>query len=175
MGTVAFTGYRPEKLSFQENADDKAYLKFRELQKNVIDRLVELGHTEFISGMARGFDTWVAEDVCELKKQNSEIKLICAIPFDRQTSGWTVEEIERYENIKSLADEIVVTSPSYNKGCFHKRNRYMVDNAETVVCCFDGKPGGTAYTVDYALKKGKTVIQINPEELNVSVMCERMA
>ncbi len=173
MKAVAFTGYRPEKLSFQESADDKAYLKFRELQKKVINRLLELGHTKFISGMARGFDMWVAEDICELKKEKSKIKLICAIPFDRQASSWTDEEIERYENIKAQADEIVVTSPSYNRGCFHKRNRYMVDNAETVVCCFDGKPGGTAYTVDYALKKGKMVIQIDPKQLVVSIISER--
>ena len=173
MKSVAFTGYRPEKLSFRESVDNKEYLEFRKLQKRVINRLVELGHTVFISGMARGFDTWVAEDVCELKKSNSEIKLICAIPFDRQASGWTDEEIERYENIKKQADEIVVTSPSYNKGCFHKRNRYMVDNAETVVCCFDGKPGGTAYTVDYALKKGKMVIKIDPIALEVEVIIEK--
>ncbi|MBE6648692.1 MAG: DUF1273 domain-containing protein [Ruminococcaceae bacterium] len=173
MKAVAFTGYRPEKLGFRESADDNMYLKFRSLQKRVINRLVELGYTDFISGMARGFDMWVAEDVCELKKENSEVKLISAIPFDRQASSWTDEEKERYEKIKTQADEIVVTSPSYTKGCFHKRNRYMVDNADVVVCCFDGKPGGTAYTVDYALKKDKVVIQIDPEKLVVSIISER--
>ena len=46
----------------------------------------------------------------------------------------------------------------------------MVDNSEVVVCCYDGKSGGTAYTVDYAKKKAKTVIQINPTDMVVTVV-----
>lgn len=40
----------------------------------------------------------------------------------------------------------------------------MVDNADVVVCAFNGKSGGTAYTVDYALKQNKIVIQIDPKQ-----------
>ena len=43
----------------------------------------------------------------------------------------------------------------------------MVDKADVVVCAFNGKSGGTAYTVDYALKQNKIVIQINPETSEV--------
>ena len=38
----------------------------------------------------------------------------------------------------------------------------MVDKADVVVAAFDGKPGGTAYTVDYAIKHDRIVIGINP-------------
>ena len=31
-----------------------------------------------------------------------------------------------------------------------RRNRYLVDEADLLLAAFDGKPGGTAMTVDYA-------------------------
>ena len=45
----------------------------------------------------------------------------------------------------------------------------MVDKADVVVCAFNGKSKGTAYTVDYALKRHKIVIQIDPETNVVSM------
>ena len=54
---VAFTGYRSEKMPFQESKKDKRYLAFRTILSRVISRLIELGGTYFISGVARGFDT----------------------------------------------------------------------------------------------------------------------
>ena len=73
MLAVAFTGYRPEKMPFKENKKDEHYLKFRKMQMRVIRRLVERGYTHFISGLALGFDTWVAEDIIELRKENEEL------------------------------------------------------------------------------------------------------
>ena len=84
MKTVAFTGYRPEKMPFAENKKDEAYLRFREAQLKVINRLIERGYTSFVSGAAQGFDTWVAEDILTLRKKNKELSLECAIPFPDQ-------------------------------------------------------------------------------------------
>ena len=49
----------------------------------------------------------------------------------------------------------------------------MVDKADVVVCAFDGQSGGTAYTVDYALKQNKIVIQIDPKTNAVSIISKR--
>ena len=84
MNTVAFTGYRPEKMPFVEDKHDEGYLHFREQQLKVIQRLIERGYTHFISGVAMGFDTWVAEDVLELQKKNKALHLECAIPCPDQ-------------------------------------------------------------------------------------------
>ena len=70
-------------------------------------------------------------------------------------------------------NQSVITSAHYNRGCFFTRNRYMVDKADAVVCAFNGKSGGTAYTVDYALKQNKIVIQIDPETSSVSMLSKR--
>ena len=169
MGTVCFTGYRPEKLPFGESADDGLYLRFRETLYKVIKRLAERGYTDFISGVAMGFDTWSAEDVLSMKESFPEITLECAVPFPGQAAKWNMEDKIRRERIIENSDRVTITSPTYSKSCFFTRNRYMVDRSSVVVCCFDGKSGGTAYTVEYAKKKGKTVIQINPSTLVVSI------
>ena len=49
----------------------------------------------------------------------------------------------------------------------------MVDKADVVVCAFNGKSGGTAYTVDYALKQNKIVIQIDSETSEVPQFFQR--
>ena len=170
---VAFTGYRPEKMPFQESKKDKRYLAFRAILSRVISRLMELGGTYFISGVARGFDTWVAEEILELRKENKEIQLECAIPFPGQADSWEKADQKRRYEILTATNEAVITSEHYNRGCFFTRNRYMVDKADVVVCAFNGKSGGTAYTVDYALKQNKIVIQIDPETSEVPQFIQR--
>ncbi len=165
--TVAFTGYRREKLNFSENSEE--YFRFRRLQLRVIERLIEKGYTTFVSGVATGFDTWVAEDVCRLKKEKS-ISLVCAVPFPKQDANWCFEDKQRRKLILEQADKVEVITPFYTKDSFFARNRYMVDNASAVVCCYDGKGGGTAYTVNYALGKNKTIIQLNPTTFKVSII-----
>ena len=169
MGRVSFTGYRPEKLPFCEGKDEK-YLCFRRTLYKVIKRLAELGYTHFISGIAMGFDTWVAEDVLALKKEVPEVTLECAVPFPEQAAKWSREDKLRRERIIEKSDSVTLTSTQYTSSAYFKRNRYMVDNSDVVVACYDGKSGGTAYTVEYARKKAKTVIQINPSDFVVTVV-----
>ena len=170
MAKVAFTGYRPEKLPFRERENDVAYLRFRKSLYRIIARLAELGYTEFISGVAMGFDTWVAEDVLRLKAENREVRLECAIPFPEQADKWRHADRVRRERILDAADEVVTVCEEYAKNSFFRRNRYMVDRSDVVVCCFDGKTGGTAYTVEYARRQGKIIIQINPTDMVVTVL-----
>ena len=101
---VAFTGYRPEKMPFQESKKDKRYLAFRAILSRVISRLIELGGTDFISGVARGFDTWVAEELLELRKENKEIQLECAIPFPGQPIPG--KKLIKSEDMRSLPQQM---------------------------------------------------------------------
>lgn len=173
MNAVAFTGYRPEKMPFAENKKDEAYMHFREQQKRVINRLVERGYTDFISGVATGFDTWVAEDVLELRKNNKELRLECAIPCPDQDKKWNHADKKRRQKLLKHADISTMVSDHYSCDCYFARNRYMVDKADVVVCAYDGQSGGTAYTVNYALKQNKIVIQINPTTAQVTIISKR--
>ena len=46
----------------------------------------------------------------------------------------------------------------------------LVDKADVVVCTYDGQSEGTAYTANYAMKKGKIVIQIKPSTEEVTII-----
>lgn len=173
MGSVAFTGYRPEKMPFIEDENDEIYVKFRVQLRRVIERLIERGYTDFISGVAQGFDTWAAEDVLELKKKDKSLTLECAIPCPQQDDKWEHSEQKRRKKILHHATSQITTGDYPSKANFLKRNRYMVDKADVVVCAFDGQSGGTAYTVDYAIKHDKIVIQISPSTLKVEIISKR--
>ena len=164
---VVFTGYRPEKLPFSESYKDPAYLRFREAHKGLVEHLVRLGCTCFFSGVAKGFDTWAAEDVLFWKQTYPHIRLVCAVPFPGQADGWQPEECRRREQILAAADRVVTVCPQYRKGCYYERNRFMVDRSDVLVAAFDGKSGGTAYTVEYAQSQGLTVLQIDPSTAEI--------
>ncbi len=162
--TVAFTGYRPEKMPFTENLADPGYIRFRESLRVTLRLLLSRDYTRFVTGMAQGFDTWVAEDVLALRDAFPErgIILHCAVPFPTQAAMWEKADRIRYEGILARADETVTVTPHYNRGAYHARNRYMVDMAEVLVAAYDGKSGGTRYTVEYACGLGRQVLCIDP-------------
>ena len=81
------------------------YVHFREQELKVINRLIERGYTHFISGVAMGFDTWVAEDVLELQKKNKELHLECAIPCPDQDKKWESADQKRRRKILKKANE----------------------------------------------------------------------
>ena len=63
--------------------------------------------------------------------------------------------------------------PTYSKGCYFTHNFDMVDKADAAACAFNGQCGGTAYTVNYALKQNKVIIQIDPATCLVSILGKR--
>ncbi len=158
--TVAFTGHRPEKMPFPEDPANAAYNRFRAAEAETIRQLVERGYTRFVSGMARGFDLWTAEDVLALRSRRPELTLVCALPFPEQAVGWSPDDRARWQYVLDRADEVITVCPRYASTCFFTRNRVMVDMADLVVGAYDGLTGGTGYTVRYALSAGKTVLQI---------------
>ena len=111
--------------------------------------------------MAMGFDIIAAETVLSLKRAKPDAKLVCAIPFKAQAEAFTEDWAKRYFDILKIADEVIYICESYNRGCYFKRNRYMVDNSDVVITWFDGHKGGTANTIDYAMRKGRKIINLN--------------
>ncbi len=167
--TVAFTGYRLDKMPFDENPLNERYCCFRKKLLAIISHLMDMGYDFFISGMAKGFDTWAAEDVLKLGAS-----LECAVPFPEQTSGWEEKDQQRWTDIINKSGKRTVVSESNQKGAYYKRNRYMVDNADVILCGYTGrKSGGTAYTVNYALQQNKIVIQLHPKTCEITILSER--
>ena len=151
--SLAFTGHRTVPV---------------ERQNEIRTRLVEAvsfacmsGITCFYSGMAIGFDLMAAETVLSLKGKYPEIRFIAAVPFRRQSCRWTSMEKERYQRIISQADQVIILSEHYFKGCLLRRNDFMLEHSCGVIAYYDGKPyGGTFYTCREAMKKGMDIVNL---------------
>lgn len=158
----AFTGYRPQKMPWGYDEQDPRCMDFKTRLKDTILMLIDQGYNYFLSGGAMGMDIWAAEAVVAIRAQNPNIYLEMVSPFDGQTSKWTDEYRARHDVLFEQADVVTATSHGYTKSCMFVRNRYLVANADLLLAAFDGQPGGTAMTVDYARKMGVQVLQIPP-------------
>ena len=146
----------------------------KELKKvlaDVIKESIDDGYTDFYVGMARGIDTFAAEILIEIMKENENIHFHAALPCPEQSMNWTDSEKERFENILSHATTRTVISPMYTDTCMLARNRFMVDSSQRVIAVWNGFfRGGTAYTVRYAKKEKKEIYLIRPRDLSVSIL-----
>lgn len=169
---ICGTGHRPDKFSwYDRKRTDAENEKSKECQwiktqlNKVVEKLISDNTTEepitFISGMALGFDTWLAE--CVIGRRCSNIMLEAAIPCFGQESLWPQQAQDRYCRIVDQCDiRTVVSKDKYKPYYMIKRNEYMVDKSDIVIACYDGTPGGTRRTVLYAMDKGKKIIIIDP-------------
>jgi uncharacterized phage-like protein YoqJ len=146
----AFTGHRPEKLN-------RSVAEIKKALRRSIYQSVEDGYAVFITGMARGVDLWAAEIVLELRKKKN-IKLICAIPYDGFELQWSKDWQATYRSVLGRADFVYVVGKNYSRDVFMRRNMWMVNHAKRLIAVYDGSPGGTRNTIDYAHRSNIEVI-----------------
>ena len=131
--------------------------------RRVIEEQIKAGIVFYGAGGAGGFDTLAAQIVLDMKKEYPQLRLILVLPCEGQTRGWRSEDIAVYEDIKRRSDKVVYVSREYTPDCMHRRNRHLVDHSGTCICYLTRSTGGTAYTVDYARKKGLRIINMAEE------------
>lgn len=151
-----FSGHRPEKLNEPE-AEIKQWLSEQ------IDSAIAAGYTTFISGCAMGVDIWAAQIVFQKKQQNPSLRLIAATPWPGFSNKWSNDWQVQYSDLLKNADLIIPVSNHYHKSVFQQRNEWMVDHSNRVIAYFNGAPGGTKNTIDYAASKGIEVVTNNPD------------
>lgn len=149
MKVCAFTGHR-----ILTGTDFDVHL----LERVVVD-LVKAGYKRFLCGMAVGFDMIAAQVVLALKDEYG-LQLVACLPCENQTDKFSQKNKALYESILSRCDEKVTLEKQYVSGCMHKRDRYLVDNSDALVCFLRKESGGTYYTVNYAEKSGKKIIRL---------------
>ena len=133
------------------------------LEKLLVKDRKKLGSTHFICGMALGCDMYCAEAVIELRKSFDDITLEAAVPYDGQEAKWSEQNCRRYRSILMQCDTTTLIQDTYTPGCMMRRNRYMVDNSNVLIACYNGSSGGTWNTVRYAMEKDIEIIQVEIE------------
>ena len=150
--TCCFSGHR--SMSGEEK------LKVAVRLRKIIAEQIKAGVVFYGAGGALGFDTLAAQTALNMKKEYPQLRLILVLPCEYQTKGWRSEDIALYEDIKRRSDKVVYVSRQYTPDCMHRRNRHLVDHSGTCICYLTRSSGGTAYTVDYARRRGLRIINL---------------
>jgi uncharacterized phage-like protein YoqJ len=153
---IAGTGHRPPRLAI---GTTKAYSYEQRLEISAfaLQELCKIETTKVISGMALGWDVALAEAAVE-----TNVPLVCAIPFEGFESKWSRTDIFRYRWILDKASEVhYICRGNHVPSMTLIRNKWMVDKADKIVALWDGKKhGGTWHTIDYANRQGKPVLNL---------------
>lgn len=124
----------------------------KESVRKEIEKLIQAGVTDFLSGGMGSFDWLCAKVVYDLKKDYLYINNYLVIPY------LTFNILE-----KEYFDSIIYPEgfERYHfKAAIPARNKYLVDNAAFAICYVTHDWGGAAQTYVRAVKKGLTIINL---------------
>lgn len=160
--TCCFTGHRPDKLPWGlDEQNPHCYALKRSLDRE-LETLYHRGFRLFISGMAMGCDLYFAEAALALREKYPEVMVEGAVPCPTQAQRWPDPLRRRWRDILDRCDLETVVQQNYDRWCMLRRDRYMVDRSAAVLAVFDGTPGGTQYTLNYAMDKKREILLLDP-------------
>ena len=146
-----FTGHRDLP---DAKTETEALTALQKRTEDAVRAAYKDGFRVFYAGGARGFDMLASLAVLNLKNELPDARLILALPHFRHYRHWTKTEQSLFAEILPRADEVIYISTEYDRGCMHRRNRYMVDRSALCICWCGKRTGGTAYTVRCAGEEG---------------------
>lgn len=163
--TVAFSGYRPQKIMESLSSRGNRYL-MDTIHRTVLERLKVIirllykeGYDVYLTGMADGFDIWGGEAVLEMQSELPDLKLVAVPAYIPRTTKDTAY-YRMYARIMAASAQVYEVCPEYKRDCFDRRNEVLVSNCSTLVCYFDGIKGGTANTIAKASKRDLRIINV---------------
>ena len=100
----------------------------------------------------------------ELRIRKGDVTLEAAVPCSTQADGWPEPDRSRWRALLAACDLETLVQSGYTRGCMLRRNRYMVDHSALVIAVYDGTPGGTCRTLEYALRQKVSFVDLPPVE-----------
>lgn len=137
-----------------------AVAPLKDLLRRAIGYAYEQGCRSFYCGGAVGFDTLAAKEIILFRVKHPDVRLILLLPCADQSEGWNSMQRAAYDYILTEADEAVILSDSYARGCMQKRNRALVDRADMLICYVGREGSGSSQTMHLAEKKGIPVYNL---------------
>lgn len=161
--TACFTGHRPEKIPFYDNE-----IKMRMLKSMLVGKIysaVDDGYRTFVTGMARGVDLWGGQIVHVIKRERPElnIRLIGISPYRHEEDHRVGVDIYDYGVVREACDEMIYLADDFFPGCYHERNRLMIDISQKVIGVVHNYASGTGNTLREAKRQG---LEIDVIDLN---------
>ena len=155
-----FTGHRPGKLPWRYDEGDPRCLALKRRIADAVEAAYQEGFRHFLCGMALGCDLYFCECVLQLRQDHPDVTVEAAVPCPTQADAWPPDQRRRYARLVAACDYETLVSQRYGPACMQRRDRYMVDHASLLIAAFDGSPGGTRYTVEYAMRRGVEIVDL---------------
>ena len=116
-------------------------------------------YVEFFIGRDGEFDTFVASVIKRAQrafgKENNE--LILVLPYPKKDQ----EFYEQYYDAVMIPDCLANTHP---KAAIERRNRWMIEQCNLLICYAEHKSGGTYTALTYARKLKKQILNLTQSE-----------
>ncbi len=132
----------------------------RKLTQLVRDLMTIKPYVEFLVGREGDFDRIASSTIRHLRNDFGEHNSAHDLILPYMTAEFRDNEESFYEYYSEVEIASDATGKSHFKAAYQKRNRYMVDRSDIVIVYIDHESGGAYQTYQYALKQGKTVINI---------------
>ena len=148
--SVAFLGHR-----YVDNI-----IKVENLLEEQIRKLIdENEYVDFLVGRNGDFDQCISSSVLRVRKnyRDDNSALVLVLPYP------TAEYLNNENSFHDYYTDIEIShaaSLAHPKSAIQIRNREMADRADLIICYIKRKRGGAWQTVDYAIKQGKTVVNL---------------
>lgn len=156
----SFTGHRPEKLPWGTDETDPRCISLKNRIRDAVESAYQEGFRHFLCGMAQGCDFYFCECVLALRERCPDVTVEAVIPCPGQADRWPTAQQARYRRLVANCDFETLVSDRYTPACMQRRNRYLVDHASLLIAAFDGTPGGTRYTVEYAMRQRVDIVDL---------------
>ncbi len=124
--------------------------------KEELSRLKAEGVSRFITGCEQGIDLIFAEEVLK----DSSLSLECVCAYEEQAALYSEKERERFFRVLMESSLVIHTSKKRNFGCKTKRDRYMIDKSDYIVCYWDKIAPYTGELLQYAASLNKKISYI---------------
>jgi len=167
--TIAFTGHRPDKLPGGWDDTDGKQKEMVDWLKKKLAKEARNGRFYIVDGGALGWDQIALEASLKLVGLYSPIMITIVEPHKYFWAKWRPEQIEKYMQLKYSSTDtprkvVVLHDGGYAAWKMLKRDEWMVNNCDELWAYYDGSPkGGTAFTIEYAKKKGVKIRNLYDE------------
>ena len=129
------------------------------LEEQIRKLIDENEFVDFLVGRNGDFDQCVSSSVLRVRKNHRDDNsaLVLVLPYP------TAEYLNNENYFHEYYTDIEISSTAsvaHPKSAIQIRNREMVDRADLIICYIEHEKGGAWQTVEYAIKQGKTVINL---------------
>ena len=135
--TCAIIGCSPMCFPWGFDEEDEGCAALKLLLLNQITRLRSEGCTRFYISMDCGVGLYATEIIRGLTESDSNLEIVCYVPYEEQATKWTPELRDRYFNALAACTEVVNVAYEKTVGCEFKAHLEAMKGAEMLIAVFD--------------------------------------